>query len=123
MIVSDLERSAEFYRHLGLQFPAPVDPDGHGHTEAQPVGGITLMLDTRETILEFAPAWTPSTGGHAMAMAFNCETAAGVDATFAELLTAGGSAHHEPWDAVWGMRYAQVKDPDGNVLDLYAPGQ
>ena len=29
----------------------------------------------------------------------------------------GGS---EPWDAVWGQRYAVVHDPDGNPVDLYA---
>ena len=28
-----------------------------------------------------------------------------------------------PWDAFWGQRYAQVKDPDGNVVDLFAPLQ
>jgi uncharacterized glyoxalase superfamily protein PhnB len=26
----------------------------------------------------------------------------------------------EPWDADWGQRYAQVKDPDGNSVDLFA---
>jgi uncharacterized glyoxalase superfamily protein PhnB len=26
----------------------------------------------------------------------------------------------EPMDAFWGQRYAQVKDPDGTVIDLYA---
>jgi uncharacterized glyoxalase superfamily protein PhnB len=25
-----------------------------------------------------------------------------------------------PWDAFWGMRYAVVKDPDGNAVDLFA---
>jgi uncharacterized glyoxalase superfamily protein PhnB len=33
---------------------------------------------------------------------------------------AGGSSHKEPWDAFWGMRYGQVEDPDGNVVDLFA---
>jgi catechol 2,3-dioxygenase-like lactoylglutathione lyase family enzyme len=27
----------------------------------------------------------------------------------------------ESIDAFWGQRYAQVKDPDGSVLDLFAP--
>jgi len=39
---------------------------------------------------------------------------------YAELLDAGGAAHKEPWDAFWGQRYAQVKDPDGTVIDLFA---
>jgi hypothetical protein len=27
----------------------------------------------------------------------------------------------EPWDAFCGQRYAEVEDPDGNVVDLFAP--
>jgi uncharacterized glyoxalase superfamily protein PhnB len=27
----------------------------------------------------------------------------------------------EPWDAFWGQRYAAVGDPDGNLIDLFAP--
>ena len=53
--------------------------------------------------------------------AFRCESPEEVDRVFAELLGAGGTAHKEPWDAFWGHRYAQVKDPDGTVIDLFAP--
>jgi uncharacterized glyoxalase superfamily protein PhnB len=38
-----------------------------------------------------------------------------------ELVAAGAESRNEPWDAYWGQRYAQVKDPDGNVIDLFAP--
>jgi len=44
-----------------------------------------------------------------------------VDAAFADLTGAGYEAHLEPWDAFWGMRYASVRDPDGNPVDLFAP--
>jgi uncharacterized glyoxalase superfamily protein PhnB len=43
-----------------------------------------------------------------------------VDSAYANLLEHGGTGHKEPWDAVWGMRYAEVKDPDGTVVDLFA---
>ncbi len=43
-----------------------------------------------------------------------------VDATYVTLLDSGGTSLKEPWDAFWGMRYAEVKDPDGNVVDLFA---
>jgi len=33
---------------------------------------------------------------------------------------AGGRAHKEPFDAVWGQRRAQLRHPDGNPADLYA---
>ena len=121
MIVSDLNVSAAFYRRLGLAFPDPVDPEGHGHAEAKLENGFTVMLDTKATILEFDPSWTAPSGGHRMALAFNCDAPGDVDRVFRELLEAGGRSHKEPWDAVWGMRYAQVHDPDGNVIDLYAP--
>jgi uncharacterized glyoxalase superfamily protein PhnB len=38
-----------------------------------------------------------------------------------ELIAAGGAGHKEPWDAVWGQRYAQLRDPDGNAVELFAP--
>ncbi len=50
-----------------------------------------------------------------------CESAADVDVVYAELTGAGYESHKEPWDAFWGQRYAQVRDPDGHVIDLFAP--
>jgi len=41
-------------------------------------------------------------------------------AAWAELTGAGYAGHLEPWDAFWGMRYAVVRDPDGNPVDLFA---
>ena len=56
-----------------------------------------------------------------MAVAFLCESPEGVDRLYRELVDAGVEGYREPWDAFWGQRYAQVKDPDGNVIDLFAP--
>ena len=33
---------------------------------------------------------------------------------------AGHVGHLDPWDAVWGQRYATLHDPDGNSVDLFA---
>ena len=120
LVVTDLERAVAFYRELGLEFPEPVDPEGHGHVEAQLPGGLRFMLDTEETIRSFDPEWQPSAGGPRSAVAFRCDSPADVDETYARLLESGGSGHKEPWDAFWGMRYAQVRDPDGNAVDLFA---
>ena len=38
-----------------------------------------------------------------------------------QLIAADETGIKEPWDAFWGQRYAQVRDPDGNPVDLYAP--
>jgi uncharacterized glyoxalase superfamily protein PhnB len=55
-----------------------------------------------------------------VALAFLCPSPADVDAKYAEL-AALGHGNKEPWDAFWGQRYASVKDPDGNQIDLFAP--
>ena len=121
VIVSDLERAARFYRLIGLEFPEPLDPEGHGHVEVPVSGGILIMFDTVETIHSFDPDWSPPSGGHRVALGFSCESPAKVDENYRRVLDeGGGSSHKEPWDAFWGMRYAQVADPDGNIVDLYA---
>ena len=116
--VSDLRAAVAFYSHLGLEFPEPGDEDGHVEASA---AGLRLMLDTEETIRSFAPDWTPPTGGHRIGLAFLCDSPADVDEQYRTLLAAGGQGHKEPWDAFWGQRYAQVLDPSGNLVDLFAP--
>jgi uncharacterized glyoxalase superfamily protein PhnB len=117
VVVDDLAEAVAFYRELGLEFP---DDAESGHIEAQLPGGLRFMLDSVETIKSFDPDWEPPAGGHRVGLAFRCDSPAEVDTTYEQLLGAGGSSHKEPWDAVWGMRYAQVTDPSGSVVDLFA---
>jgi uncharacterized glyoxalase superfamily protein PhnB len=56
-----------------------------------------------------------------VALAFLFESPGAVDQKFAELVKAGAHPRKAPWDAFWGQRYAQIYDPDGNVVDLFAP--
>jgi catechol 2,3-dioxygenase-like lactoylglutathione lyase family enzyme len=116
--VSDMARSVAFYRRLGLDFPEGSESEAHA--EATLPGGMRYALDTEEVIRAFDPDWKRPTDGYASGGAFRCESPEEVDRVYRELLAAGGSAHKEPWDAVWGQRYAQLRDPDGTVLDLYA---
>jgi uncharacterized glyoxalase superfamily protein PhnB len=116
--VTDMARAVSFYRRLGLEFPE--GSEGEGHVEAQ-AGGIRYMLDSEDVMRSFDPEWKRPSDGHLVGGAFRCDTPEEVDQVYAELLEAGGSAHKEPWDAFWGQRYAQVKDPDGTVIDLFAP--
>jgi uncharacterized glyoxalase superfamily protein PhnB len=117
IVVSDMARSVAFYRKLGLDFPEGAENEGHA--EAQLPGGLRYMLDTEDMVRSFDPEWTR--GGHVPGGAFRCELPDEVDRVYRELLDAGATGHKEPWDAFWGQRYAQLKDPDGTVLDLYAP--
>ncbi len=43
-----------------------------------------------------------------------------VDAAFASFLDAGGTEIAPPADMPWGERVAQVRDPDGNLVNLGA---
>ncbi len=117
IVVSDMARSVAFYRKLGLDFPGGAENEGHA--EAQLPGGLRYMLDTEDVIRSFDPEWTR--GGHVPGGAFRCESPDEVDRVYRELLDAGATGHKEPWDAFWGQRYAQLKDPDGTIIDLYAP--
>jgi uncharacterized glyoxalase superfamily protein PhnB len=117
VVVSHMRPALDFYRRLGLEFPEGADSEGHAEASA---AGVRIMLDTEETIRSFDPDWQRPSGGHRTALAFRCDSPGDVDATYADLLQHGGSAHKEPWDAFWGQRYAEVEDPDGNIVDLFA---
>ncbi|QBJ96174.1 glyoxalase [Rhodococcus sp. ABRD24] len=117
LVTTDLAASLSFYRLLGLDIPA--DAEDYPHVEAT-AGGIRVMWDTVEVVESFSGKWTPPTGSHRVALAFDCGTAAQVDAAWARFVAAGhgGTA---PFDAPWGQRYASLVDPDGNAVDLFAP--
>jgi uncharacterized glyoxalase superfamily protein PhnB len=117
IVVSDMSRALAFYRKLGLEFPDGAESEDH--VEAQLPGGLRYMIDTESVIKSFEPEWQRPSGAHGGA--FKCDSPEEVDGVYQELLGAGGSSHKEPWNAFWGQRYAQVKDPDGTLVDLFAP--
>lgn len=117
LVVDDLAASLAFYRRLGLDVPTGVEHEPHVEV---PFGGLRLAFDTVDTVRSIDPGWTPPRGGRDMALAFQCDTPAEVDETYAHLTAAGATGEHEPWDAPWGMRYAVVHDPDGHQIDLFA---
>jgi uncharacterized glyoxalase superfamily protein PhnB len=121
VIVSDMGEAIDFYQRLGLRFPDNPDPEGHGHVETELPGGLRFTLDTEDSIRSFDPGWSPPEGGQRLGIAFRCESPGDVDRVYRELVDAGAESRRGPWDAFWGQRYAQAKDPDGNVIDLFAP--
>jgi catechol 2,3-dioxygenase-like lactoylglutathione lyase family enzyme len=117
LAVADMATSLSFYRRLGLTFPPGAE--GEPHVEAELAGGLRLMWDTHALISSFNPGHAPGQDG-GPSLAFLCADPAEVDAVYAELEKAGHETVKAPWDAVWGQRYAQVKDPDGHGVDLFA---
>jgi catechol 2,3-dioxygenase-like lactoylglutathione lyase family enzyme len=117
IVVADMGRSRAFYRELGIDFPE----EGSEHVEASLPGGLRIALDAEETVRSFDPEWRPADGGPQIGLAFKLDSPAEVDAAYERLVSLGHEGHKEPWDAPWGMRYALVRDPDGNGVDLFSP--
>jgi uncharacterized glyoxalase superfamily protein PhnB len=115
IVSSDLERTRAFYRVLGIEFA-----EGGDHVEATMPNGLRLMVDTEDVIRSFRPDWSRETGNQ-LALAFACSTVVEVDELYARVVAAGFTGEKEPWDAFWGYRYAQLSDPDGVPVDLFAP--
>jgi catechol 2,3-dioxygenase-like lactoylglutathione lyase family enzyme len=116
IVVSDMARSIRFYRLLGLDVPETPD---EGHVDTFLPNGLRFMLDSEETVRSFRPEWKRQAGNQ-IALAFECASPAQVDEVYARVTADGFHGEKEPWDAFWGQRYAQLQDPDGVPIDLYA---
>ncbi len=116
LVAQSMAVTLEFYRRLGVPFPAEADAETHAEA---PLGeGIRLMVDTEESMRGFNPNFDGAPGDR-VAFAARLATPQDVDAVYAEL-AADGYGLTPPWDAPWQMRYATLRDPDGVHVDLYA---
>lgn len=118
IVVRDMPAALAFYRQFGWDIPPELDAEGHA--EIVLPNGLRMAWDTQEVIRSFDAHWQPPTGGHRVGLAFLCATPAAVDEMHARLTGLGYPSHSAPFDAFWGQRYAQIQDPDGNVIDLFA---
>jgi len=118
IVVRDMRAALEFYRALGLDIPP--DAEKEDHVQITTSNGYRLSWDTETLVKSFNPEWSAPNGSR-IGIAFLCENAAEVDALYGRLTAKGYRGHKAPWDAFWGQRYAQLFDPDGNVIDLFAP--
>ena len=116
IVVSDMARSISFYRLLGLDVPETPD---EGHVDTFLPNGVRFMLDSEDVVRSFRPDWKRDAGNQ-LGLAFECQSPAEVDEVYALVTAAGFHGEKEPWDAFWGQRYAQLQDPDGVPVDLYA---
>ena len=114
--VSDMAASIRFYRLLGLDVPETPE---EGHVDAFLPNGVRFMLDSEEIIRSFLPDWSRQDGNQ-ISLALECASPSEVDEIYARVTSAGFEGEKEPWDAVWGQRYALLGDPDGDRVNLYA---
>ncbi len=111
----DIEATIKFYQVLGIQFKE----FGEGHFEGTTSSGLRVMLDSFELLRKINPEWQePKTPG--VTLCFLQESPLKVDETHKKLIAAGYSSEKDPWDAFWGQRYASVRDPNGNQVDIFA---
>jgi catechol 2,3-dioxygenase-like lactoylglutathione lyase family enzyme len=118
MVVRDMGATLRFYRLLGLAIPEGVEHEQY--VEVITPNGYRLSWNNLEMIKQIDPEWIEPVGQR-IALAFKCASPAEVDALYEQVIAAGYAGHKAPWDAFWGQRYAVVRDPDGNTVDLFAP--
>ncbi|XEC96076.1 VOC family protein [Paenibacillus tarimensis] len=116
IVVKDMKKSLDFYRILGLKIPELANYEQHVEVAQN---GFRLAFDTQEMIKDIYGGWDEPIG-HRIELAFLCDSREAVDELFNQIREHGFSGHREPWDAVWGQRYAIVQDPDGNLISLFA---
>jgi glyoxylase I family protein len=139
--VSDLDRSVAFYRDaLGLRATLEMSFDDEGHqiylglpegasgravalrTGRTPAAGVTLVQFDPPPIQPIPPL-TGQAG--ACMFAFELDDPEAVDTAYDRLHEAGAEAISEPTWAEIGsfgrIRGVTVRDPDGFLLELYAP--
>jgi catechol 2,3-dioxygenase-like lactoylglutathione lyase family enzyme len=117
IVTSDMATSIRFYRLLGLDVPETPD---EGHVDTFLPNGVRFMLDSEDVVRSFRPDWKRETGNQ-VGLALECASAVEVDDLYAQAVAAGFDGEKAPWDAFWGQRYAQLLDPDGVPVDLFAP--
>lgn len=117
IVTKDMRKALSFYRLLGLSIPD--NSDNEMHVEVKGQGGVRLAFDKQEMIADIYGGWEEPVG-HRIELAFLCESRQEVDELYRRIVEHGFKGHREPWDAVWGQRYAIVQDPDGNLVSLFA---
>ena len=106
LAVSDLRRSVDYYRRLGLQQIVAAEDYARF---ACPDGDSTLSLERADTV--------PSS---ATTVYFECDD---LDAAVSRLKESGLRVEHDPIDQPWLWREARLRDPDGNPLCLFHAGE
>jgi predicted enzyme related to lactoylglutathione lyase len=112
IITDDLEGMVAFYERITGQpaeRPAPVFAQFTGP-------GGTLAIASTATVAMLGGALTPATN-RSVLIEFEV---ADVDGDFAGLQCSSDDVVLEPTTMPWGNRSALIRDPDGNVVNLFS---
>jgi catechol 2,3-dioxygenase-like lactoylglutathione lyase family enzyme len=108
LIVTDFDRSAAFYRRLGL-VPIVHEPPRYARFKC-PDSDETLSIEV---------TGAPPAPSRAQ-LFFECDD---VDTTAARVRDLGLALEQEPTDMFYLWREAHLRDPDGHDIRLYAAGE
>jgi catechol 2,3-dioxygenase-like lactoylglutathione lyase family enzyme len=114
--VRNMPATVEFYRRLGFDVP-----DGDVFTRLSLPNGITFAYGSDELTRGYDPDWQPRSAPGSCALQFDLPSRDAVNALHAAMVGHGYRSHLAPLDAFWGSRYAELLDPDGNVVGFHSP--
>lgn len=121
VMAQDMDKSLEFYRRVGVDFPEGSEDKTHIEVK---MGELTFFLDSRPTRWDPEFVWNEDAAGkepsafYPTLFEFYLKTREAVEAKYAELIGFGYRGHHAPYETSFGMCFAMVKDPDGNIVLL-----
>jgi uncharacterized glyoxalase superfamily protein PhnB len=116
IVASDMARSLDFYPSTR---PRRTRHARRGTRQHPPSQRLSADARLRRRDKEVPPRLdTPPR--HQFSLAVQCDRPAEVDKLYSQMISAGYQGDKDPWDAFWGQRYAQLRDPDGVPVDLYA---
>ncbi len=110
IVTTDLDRSLAFARLLGI---GPPDLVGPGFATVDVAHPIRLAWTVE-------PHSSPRGVDH-VRLGVRCVDADELAQRYRAATGAGHRAFSPPHDAAWGATVCRLLDPDGNVVELYAP--
>ncbi len=117
VVSKDIQKSVAFYKLLGFEFGEVPSDAMHMEAKRQ-ADSVRLMIDDHGMIKDHSGI--DAKPSNFSAFAILCDSPKEVDEVVERVKKAGFTIAKEPWDAMWGQRYAVVIDPDGYGVDLFA---
>jgi catechol 2,3-dioxygenase-like lactoylglutathione lyase family enzyme len=112
--VADLQRSREFYEHLGWR-RSMIQAEGIVFFQA---GSMALALYPRAELAKDANIAPDSRGFSGMALAYNTRHREEVDSVLAQAQAAGANLFKPALEAFWGGYSGYFSDPDGFLWEI-----
>lgn len=125
LVVRDMDATLRFYRALGLEIPDEAvwrTDSGAHHANATMPGGAILHFVSPALATVYDRGWRePSGTGTRAILTFNVAAREEVDRLHRKLTQLGYKSAQDPFDALWGARYAVLEDPDATHIGLMSP--